>query len=565
MKYRVISLILVLVLAAGMTVLPVQAAGEWSYEEIEGGLRLTGYRGSETVLTLPDTLDGQPVLEIGPGCFRDSGLTEVTIPHGIRVIGGGAFQGCADLKKVYLGGSVNVIGERAFANSGLIKMDIPGCVRTIGAEAFLGCESMHNIVIEEGDGDLSIHAEIGTGFGSGSVRMEEGVVSIGDRAFYGCVNLTRMRIPASVTAIGTQAIGYTAGGRQGGYQITGYSGSAAESYANEHEFTFKSLEPLTGTGGICGAAVQWVWEPGTGKLTLSGSGRMYDYAGAENLPWYGFRDELHTVVISEGITAVGDHAFSGSAAEQVELPGTLAWVGREAFTDCSNLKELTFNGNAPVFASDSFVGTTLKAWYYRLNPTWTDDVRQNYGGSITWRAMEGLPFVDVPQGSFFYEPVAWALDMGITTGTDSTHFSPDSKCQRAAVVTFLWRAAGSPEPESGMNPFEDVKETDFYFKAVLWAVEKGITNGLDATHFGPFAYCNRAQVVTFLYRTMGSPEMEVGEDPFEDVSADQWFAVPVMWAVQEGITNGLTATTFGPDSICNRAQIVTFLYRTLAG
>jgi len=166
--------------------------------------------------------------------------------------------------------------------------------------------------------------------------------------------------------------------------------------------------------------------------------------------------------------------------------------------------------------------------------------------------------------SFYYDPVAWALEKGITTGTDATHFSPERECQRAQVVTFLWRAAGSPEPESDRNPFVDVQEKDFYYKAVLWAVEKGITNGLSATTFGPERVCNRAQVVTFLHRAMGNPAVTGGANPFTDVPADAWFTAPVLWAVENGITNGLTATTFGPEAICNRAQIVTFLYRTMA-
>ena len=132
------------------------------------------------------------------------------------------------------------------------------------------------------------------------------------------------------------------------------------------------------------------------------------------------------------------------------------------------------------------------------------------------------------------------------------------------MVTFLWRAAGSPEPTTTGNPFVDVKETDFYYKAVLWAVEKGITNGLDATHFGPLSYCNRAQVVTFLYRSLGSPQTNAQSNPFTDVPDGLWFTAPVLWAVGKGITNGLSATTFGPESICNRAQIVTFLYRAYA-
>jgi hypothetical protein len=151
MKYRVISMILILVLALGLMVPSARAAepeGQWLYEQIEGGLRLTGYLGDQRVLTLPDTLAGQTVISVGAKCFKGSRLTEVTVPHGIRVIEEEAFAGCKSLKKVHLGGSVNVVGNRAFANTGLIKMDIPSCVRSIGAEAFMGCTSLCNVVIE---------------------------------------------------------------------------------------------------------------------------------------------------------------------------------------------------------------------------------------------------------------------------------------------------------------------------------------------------------------------------------------------------------------------------------
>ena len=171
------------------------------------------------------------------------------------------------------------------------------------------------------------------------------------------------------------------------------------------------------------------------------------------------------------------------------------------------------------------------------------------------------PFTDVPEGSFYYEPVLWAVRNGVTAGTTPTTFGPNDKCMRAHVVTFLWRAAGSPEPTRTENPFVDVKPTDFYYKPVLWAVENGITAGLDATHFGPTSYCNRAQVVTFLHRAKGSPAPASMELPFTDVATGAWYAAPVAWAVETGFTAGMTATAFGPNSICNRAQIVTFLYR----
>ena len=129
------------------------------------------------------------------------------------------------------------------------------------------------------------------------------------------------------------------------------------------------------------------------------------------------------------------------------------------------------------------------------------------------------------------------------------------------MVTFLWRAAGSPEPTITDNPFVDVPEDAFYYKAVLWAVEKNITNGIDGTHFAPFALCNRAQVVTFLWRANGSP-LAFAENVFTDVRSGTYYKQAVLWAIEKGITNGISATEFGVENVCNRAQVVTFLYRT---
>ena len=171
------------------------------------------------------------------------------------------------------------------------------------------------------------------------------------------------------------------------------------------------------------------------------------------------------------------------------------------------------------------------------------------------------PFDDVEPGSFYENPVAWALANGITNGIDAAHFNPLGQCQRAQVVTFLWRAAGKPEPTTTENPFTDVKETDFFYKAVLWAVENGITNGVSATEFGSYLPCNRAQVVTFLWRAQGCPVNASAANPFTDVEAGTWYEMPVLWALDRGVTNGISATEFGVNTICNRAQIVTFLYR----
>ena len=176
---------------------------------------------------------------------------------------------------------------------------------------------------------------------------------------------------------------------------------------------------------------------------------------------------------------------------------------------------------------------------------------------------ESLPFVHVSTGAYYYDAVAWAAENGVTGGTSATTFSPNSACTRAQMVTFLWRAAGSPEPETTVNPFTDVSESAYYHKAVLWAVERGITNGTSATTFSPDDTVTRGQTVAFLWRNAGSPA--AAGTSFADVAADAYYASAVAWAAREGITSGTSATTFSPDNACTRAQIVTFLYRDMVG
>ena len=174
------------------------------------------------------------------------------------------------------------------------------------------------------------------------------------------------------------------------------------------------------------------------------------------------------------------------------------------------------------------------------------------------------PFNDVQEESYYEAPVAWAVEKGITNGISGTEFGSTGTCIRAQVVTFLWRAAGEPEPKSMVNPFVDVQAGSYYEKPVLWAVENGITNGTDATHFGPGEPCNRATVVTFLWRAAGKPEPQSDASAFTDVPANAWFADPVLWALENGITNGISGTEFGSTGICVRAAVVTFLYRAFA-
>ena len=193
-----------------------------------------------------------------------------------------------------------------------------------------------------------------------------------------------------------------------------------------------------------------------------------------------------------------------------------------------------------------------------------ENVRRTHTIEVIFMKANGNPqtgvFVDVATGSYYEDAVDWAVENGITKGTDDTHFSPDGICTRAQAVTFLWRTAGSPEPETRTMPFTDVPVGSYYYDAVLWAVENGITEGTSDTTFSPDATCSRAQIVTFLWRSEKSPASGTVA-PFADVNSTAYYAGAVLWALREDITKGTTSTAFSPDADCTRAQIVTFLWR----
>lgn len=175
---------------------------------------------------------------------------------------------------------------------------------------------------------------------------------------------------------------------------------------------------------------------------------------------------------------------------------------------------------------------------------------------------EKIRFTDVPSDAYYAAAVAWAVRSEIGAGTSATAFSPEWSCTRGQAVMFLWRAAGSPMPTDRENPYEDVASDAYYYSAVLWAVEKGITSGTSAHTFSPHATCTRGQIMTFLWRTQNSPVADV-ENPFDDVSEESYYRSAVLWAVKSGITSGTSATSFSPEADCTRGQIVTFLYRCM--
>ena len=314
---------------------------------------------------------------------------------------------------------------------------------------------------------------------------------------------------------------------------------------------------------------------------LSGTVCIPDYVTNIRDRAFKYCHQITEIVLPEGFDAASSEAFYDCVnLETVVFSSTTRYLGGDVFSGCTNLKSIYFTGDAievvlgpnnltPIFgqvdehSDPADTRITANVYYPADNETWTEEVREAFGGLVTWIPYNPAnPFRDVPLDAFYEESVLWALENNITTGTSATTFGPTGECLRAHVVTFLWRAAGCPEPTATENPFVDVSESDFFHKAVLWAVENGITNGVDATHFGPTVPCNRAQVVTFLYRAMQSPAVGTTACPFTDVVAGQWYEPAVLWAVENGITNGLSADTFGVDTTCNRAQVVTFLYRT---
>ena len=218
-------------------------------------------------------------------------------------------------------------------------------------------------------------------------------------------------------------------------------------------------------------------------------------------------------------------------------------------------------------ANPSEEGWVFGGWYLDRDCTrafsFTSPVEQDMTLYARWTPDEN-PFSDVETGKYYYAAVQWAYNHQpqITGGTDESHFSPKQTCTREQVVTFLYAANGCPDLTNNRNPFTDVAEGKYYYKAVLWANQHNpqITGGVTETTFGVKSPCKREQVVTFLWKAAGAPEPQTQENPFTDVRADKYYYKAVLWAVENGITSGMNATTFGVGQTCTRAQIVTFLF-----
>ena len=323
-----------------------------------------------------------------------------------------------------------------------------------------------------------------------------------------------------------------------------------------HDYTLY-LQPnlYTVKAGHKLALVIYVYEPGKASYTQNYAITLDNSSISASIP---VENELYQVNYSatggtiSADVANGERVLKGTQVTLTTAPNSgysfVQWLVNGKAVSSSSTLTITVDSNMNIIADYSWTGGTV-------NPG-----KPSQPSQPSEPTTPGSKFVDVKKDDFFFDAVNWAVDNGITTGTSATTFSPNGNCTRAQAVTFLWRAKGSPAPTATTTAFTDIVPGSFYYDAVLWAVENGITNGTSATTFSPDATCTRGQIVTFLHRSLNQPAAGTN-NPFTDVAADAFYANAVLWAVANNVTNGTSATTFSPDATCTRGQIVTFLYR----
>ena len=292
-------------------------------------------------------------------------------------------------------------------------------------------------------------------------------------------------------------------------------------------------------------------------------------AGILNGRSAGINVDINCYYNTEAVLKQGDTTVSPAVANGVEVNSVEQnVVGKTAAELASKEFAELLSSNAVSPAKDEAIDAVNAA----ITNSVSGLVQQNYyrgNDLLRWTLRDGVvtfdvsssAFSDVSADAYYADAVQWAVENGITTGISDTVFAPDTSCTRAQAVTFLWRAAGSPAPKSADMSFTDVPANEYYYNAVLWAVENGIASGTSDTTFSPNEICSRAQIVTFLWRSKGSPAAK-GSNPFSDVENNSYYAQAVLWAVEKNITAGTSDTTFSPDGDCSRAQIVTFLWRS---
>lgn len=542
---------------------------------------------------------------------------DYAVPSGTVAIAGGAFKDCAKLESLVIPDSVTAIGESAFENCAALKrITLPKSIAKLEASCFSGCAALAEIALP--DGVKTLGEKVFSGCSAlKSVRVPAEVTVIPAEAFFGCVSLESITIPKNVSHINERAFdGCTAlkkvdylGSDTDWSRVTKETGNsvldnAEKSFTRtdyEHKYTDTVIPPTCTERGCtvhlcsCGDKREDSYTPPLGHSYKGGIcvrcgildpnkdiPHKHDFIPIVTKPTC-LTEGFTTYACSCGecytkdyVSAVGHKTQLQNAKAAGCMTG--GYTGDEVCTVCGKVFKqgsVIFalghdpqpaRVKAPTCTESGYTGDLICMRcgdMTQIGKTVAAAGHKFFGGVCSvcgTKGAEAVPkFDDVKSGAFYFDAVQWAVENGITNGTGKNTFSPNNVCSRYQIVMFLWRAAGQPEAKAAVS-FADVKPGDIFYEAVQWAVERGITKGTSSTSFSPFAPCTRGQIVTFLYRSAGSPKVS-GACNFSDVSSGSFCHDAVIWASSEGITNGTSAGRFSPDEGCTRAQVVTFLYR----
>ena len=546
---------------------------------------------------------------------------DYTVPSGTVAIAGGAFKDCAKLESLVIPDSVISIGESAFENCAALKrITLLKNITKLEASCFSGCAALAEIALP--DNVKTLGEKVFSGCAAlKSVKIPAEVTVIPTEAFSGCSSLESITIPKNVSHINERAFdGCTAlkkvdylGSDTDWSRVTKETGNNALGNAeksftrtdHEHKYTDTVIPPTCTERGCtvhlcsCGDKREDSYTPPLGHNYKGGicvrcgildpnrdTQHEHDFIPTVTKPTC-LTEGFTTYTCSCGecytkdyVSAVGHKTQLQNAKAAGCLTG--GYTGDEVCTVCGKVFKQgsvifalghdpqSVRVKAPTCTEGGYTGDLICTRCGDMTQTGKTVAAAGhkfFGGVCSvcgTKGAEAAPeFDDVKPGAFYFDAVQWAVKNGITNGTGKNTFSPNDVCSRYQIVMFLWRAAGQPEAKAAVS-FADVKPGDIFYEAVQWAVERGITKGTSSTSFSPFAPCTRGQIVTFLYRSAGSPKVS-GACNFSDVSSGSFCHDAVIWASSEGITKGTSAGRFSPNEGCTRAQVVTFLYRASGG
>ena len=428
---------------------------------------------------------------IGSNAFSSClSLTKIVLPQDLKTIGYSAFINCTSLKSVSFNGALTEIGNNAFEYCTALKsLVFPKSLKRIGNFAFDSCANLSSVKFSEGLTEIGVAAfEFCEALSS--VTLPNSLVSLKDGAFFLCTSLTDVTLPKNVKNVGGNVFGEC-------HALKRVVCRSSKAYIYRY----------------------WIWRSET-------DGDWFPPKSYEDEGWFG-PDAIYNML---------------GPNKQVQVFGYA--VGAEGKSRSETIQIRTDSGK----------------WENQTG-SWADYIG-DYAKESGYKFYPLDKFVDVKDGDSYQIPVAWAVGNKVTAGMDATHFAPASTVTRAQAMTFFWAALKKPKFKKANTRFVDVKKSDWYYKPVMWAVENGVTAGTDATHFSPNKTCNRGEILAFLYASLKKPKVKI-KNPYKDVS-NQWYKKAALWAYANGIEKGEKGK-FNASTPCTRASTVTYLYRFFTG